>query len=117
MAHFAEQVPEHCRVCDVGPMREPYLVCTREAIVLWNARLHDARKIAFDIGSEHRHARVGEPLRQHLQRYSLACSCRPGDQTVTAGEFKLEVLRLDAAAKEYVRGTHEPPRYKGSQCA
>src|SRR4029077_16437859 len=62
----------------------------------------NARQIALDVGGKHRHAGIGKPLRQHLQRHGLAGARGTRHQAMPVGEFQLQVFGLDAAAEEYL---------------
>src|SRR5690606_40178777 len=82
MPLFAKQIPEdHWRFTEPVIFKLHLFGALDEKILLLAAR-SDSGQVALHIRTEHRHPRICEAFRQHLQRHSLACTRRPGDQPV-----------------------------------
>jgi hypothetical protein len=99
VALLAEQVPEH-HGKTVRHVFDADLLGAFDEGLLALARRRHAREVALDVGGEHRHARIGEALGQHLQRHGLARARGAGDEAVPVRQVEVENLRLRALADQ-----------------
>ena len=76
----AEHVPEHDGRCAVLVVLEADLRGALQKEVLRLADLGDARKVALDVGGEHRNAGARKAFGQNLQRHRLAGAGGAGDR-------------------------------------
>ncbi len=94
VSRLAVHVPESRRIRVITPdILEPELRNALLHVLRILARLAHTGQVAFGVCQEHRHAGVGERLRQYLQRDGLAGAGRAGNQPVAIGH-----LRYDAYA-------------------
>jgi hypothetical protein len=73
------------------------------------ARLADAREIAFDVGGENRHADAAEAFGHDLQCDRFARAGGAGNQAVTVGHLRQQILWLIALCNQNWFG-HDSPR-------
>ena len=103
MALLAEHIPEHDGET-VGRIAHANVFRPLHEGRLALARHGQARQIALHIGAENRRARVGEALRQHLQRHRLARAGRACNKPVTIAQRQLKILEDLALADEDLAG-------------
>ena len=93
MALFAEKIPENHREFLVFVRVKADRVGAFDQKILLIAHGGDARKVALDVGCKYRHAGIGKPFGEDLQRHRFAGAGRAGHQAMAVAEFQVEIFR------------------------
>ena len=106
MALFAEYIPERDRAAGKGKVGKPQFGDALDDLGFLRAGLADARKVALDVGHEHRHADAAEIFRHHLQRNGFAGAGGAGDEAVAVGQLRQQKQFLSIVLGDQGWGDH-----------